>query len=75
MMTPLLQKAVSELEKRPPDHQDTVAQLILDEIAEEAAWDMRFGRSQEKLGRLAEEARAEIARGEVYDYDPGSEPR
>ncbi len=40
------------------------AGIILEELKDEARWRMAFAKSQDALARLANEARAEIARGE-----------
>ena len=58
-MTELLEKAFAEVEKLSPDQQDTFAQWILDELASERRWDKAFARSQDKLGKLADQALAE----------------
>lgn len=74
-MTQLLDKAVKALEKLPPDDQDAMASLILDELADEERWSASFLRSRDKLLRVAEQARREVARGEVFDFDPSDERR
>lgn len=58
----------------PDEAQDAVAGTILEEIEDEARWRAAFAKSQAALARLAEEARAEIARGDVFDFDPASNP-
>lgn len=58
----------------PDEAQDAVASTILEEIEDEARWRAAFANSQAALARLAEEARAEIARGDVFDFDPASNP-
>ena len=57
----------------PDEEPDAVASAILEEI-EDARWRAAFAKSQAVLARLAEEARAEIARGDVSDFDPASIP-
>ena len=54
--------------------QDAVASTILEEIEDEARWRAGFAKSQATRARLAEEARAEIARGDVSDFDPAYNP-
>jgi hypothetical protein len=49
-----------------------MAHLILEELRAEAGWDECLRNSQGELSRLAQEAREEIARGDVLDEDPGS---
>ncbi len=58
----------------PDEEQDAVASTILEEIEDAARWRAAFAKSQAALARLAEEARAEIARGDVFDFDPASAP-
>ena len=58
----------------PVEAQDAVASTILEEIEDEARWRAAFAKSQATLARLAEEARAEIARGDVSDFDPAPNP-
>ena len=74
-MTKLLDKAIKALEELPPEGQDAMASLILDELADEERWSASFSRSRDKLLRVAQEVREEIARGEVYDFDPSDERR
>jgi len=74
-MTKLLDKAVKALEELPPEDQDAMASLILDELADEERWSASFSRSRDKLLRVADQARAEVARGEVFDFDPSDERR
>ena len=66
-MTSLFQKAVAAVEKLPDDEQDTVAALILEEIADEDTWTGSFARSQDPLARLADEARADVRGGRAKD--------
>jgi hypothetical protein len=64
-MTTLLEKAFAEVHKLPPDQQDAIAALILEELADEAAWNRRFAQSPDALARLAEQARAAKRAGKV----------
>ena len=73
-MTKLLKKALESVSALPDDEQDAIASIILDEIEDEARWRASFARSQEALARLADQARAEIARGDVLPFDPISKP-
>ncbi len=68
-MTELLQKAFDEAAKLPCEEQDALASLVLDELASEARWTDAFARSQDKLSRLAEEARAEYRQGMTKPLD------
>ena len=71
-MTSLLEKALRKAGRLPESEQDRIAQVILDEIEEEARWQASFARSQDQLAALAAAARDEIARGEVRDDDPST---
>ena len=51
-----LEIAFSEAAKLSPIEQDALAELILQELASEARWGAAFGRSPDKLERLADEA-------------------
>jgi hypothetical protein len=68
-MTELLQKAFDEAAKLPREEQDALASLVLDELASEARWTDAFAKSQDKLTRLAEEARAEFRQGITKPLD------
>ncbi len=52
-MTQLLEHAVAEAQKLPDPAQDAIAALILEQIADDHAWDEAFARSQGQLSRLA----------------------
>ena len=64
-MTQLLEKALAEVQKLTDPDQDTIAAMILDELADEQRWDQAFARSQEQLGRLADRVRQDIRAGRV----------
>jgi hypothetical protein len=66
-------KALAALHKIPEAEQEAIA---LERIEVDARWDRLFAdpRSEGLLSRLAADAREEIARGEVFDHDPGSMP-
>lgn len=66
-MTNLLEQAIAELQKLPETEQDAMAALILEELADEQAWDEAFARSQDQLARLAQKAREQIAAGKVRE--------
>lgn len=69
-MTSTLDAAIAKLTALPPEEQDRVARWILEELRDEEAWATRFGASQETLGRLAREARADRAAGRVAELEP-----
>ena len=73
-MTDLLEKALRKAARLPAAEQDRIAQVILDEIEDEARWQAAFARSQDQLAALARAAREEIARGDVRDEDPSTSP-
>jgi hypothetical protein len=64
-MTKLLDKAIAEARKLPPEEQDAVGAIILDEIADEARWAKTFAETQDALEALADEALAESEAGET----------
>ncbi len=68
-MTALLEKAMAEVSKLPSKEQDTFAQWILDELADEERWDQAFAKSQDALAKLAQEARAEYRAGKTIPLD------
>ena len=55
-MTKLLEKAFEVATKLPPEQQDALAALVLDEISSEQKWDDAFAESQDVLSALAKEA-------------------
>lgn len=57
-MTALLEQALAELHKLPPDQQDAIAALILEELTDEELWNRAFDQSQDALARLADQVRA-----------------
>jgi len=69
-MTDLLEKAMSRVRALPPEEQDAVASLILEEIESEKRWDELFAGSQGKLARLAEQAVSEYKAGKTKPLDP-----
>jgi hypothetical protein len=71
-MTQLLEHALAEVQKLPDPAQDSIAALILEQIADDHAWDEAFARSQDQLARLAAKAREDIAAGRVRRLEPKS---
>jgi hypothetical protein len=69
-MTRALDAALAKLATLPADEQDRVAQWLLDELRDEEHWARQFAASQEGIGRLAAEARAERAAGRATELDP-----
>lgn len=64
-MTQLLEAAIAELQKLPAPQQDAMAQVILDELADEQHWDRQFEQSQDALARLAAKVRSDIRDGKT----------
>lgn len=64
-MTQLLDEAIAQVQQLPAPEQDVIAQLILDELADEQRWDLAFAQSQDKLAKLADKVRQEIRSGKV----------
>ena len=69
-MTTLLEKAVSKAFALPKEQQDALAQILLDEIQDEARWDASFARSQDMLAGMAAEAMEEYRAGETQPESP-----
>lgn len=69
-MTQLLERAIDEVRKLPAAEQDAIAALILEQIADDRAWDEAFARSQDGLARLAAKAREDIAAGRTRPLRP-----
>lgn len=62
-MTKLLEKAMNQVAALPASEQDAVAAIVLEELASEKRWSDSFAESQDKLAKLADEARAEYTAG------------
>ena len=76
-MNALLNKAIAALSKLPEAEQEAIAREVLDRLESDARWDKLFAdpRSSATLARLAAEARADIARGDIIEADPSSKKR
>lgn len=65
-MTELLQKAIAELEKLPPEQQDAIATRFLEELQDDRKWSTRFAATtDEQWDRIAEMVHREITSGET----------
>ena len=64
-MTQLLEKVLIEVYKLPPEKQDAIAAVILEELEDERLWDKTFAESQDKLAQLASKVRADIKAGRI----------
>lgn len=62
-MTDLLEKALSEVKKLPPEEQDALAAILMQELAAEQRWNESFAKSQDASEKLAQEALAEYHAG------------
>jgi hypothetical protein len=69
-MTALLEKAIAEISKLPPDKQEEVASWVLAELDSESRWSKAFEGSQSELERLGEQALAEHRAGRTTELDP-----
>jgi len=75
-MTKLLEKPVTAIGQLPASEQDAIARELLDRIEVDSRWDKLLAdpRSEGVLARMAADARAEIAAGDVENDDPGTRP-
>ena len=64
-MTQLLEKVLTEVYKLPPEKQDAIAAVILEELEDERLWDKTFAASQDQLAQLARKVRADIKTGRI----------
>ncbi|MEQ8190434.1 MAG: hypothetical protein ABRQ39_20885 [Candidatus Eremiobacterota bacterium] len=64
-MTTLLENALREVYKLPPEKQDGIATVIFEELEDEKKWELSFTDSQEKLSELARKLRKDIKAGHV----------
>jgi hypothetical protein len=72
-MTKLLEKAFEVATKLPPEQQDAVAALVLDEISSEKRWDEAFAKSHDVLAALAKEALEAHAAGKTTPLNRDSD--
>ena len=59
-MTQLLDKVLTEVYKLPPEKQDAIAAVILEELEDERLWNKTFAESEDKIAQLADKVRADI---------------
>ena len=62
-MTKLLENVFSRVKKLPEEKQDSIAQIILEELEDEAIWDKQFAASQDKLSIIAQKVKTDISAG------------
>ena len=68
-MTRALTSAVAVATKLPPEEQDVLAAILLEEIASEQRWSSSFAKSEAGLEALAEEALADFRAGKTKPFD------
>jgi hypothetical protein len=64
-MTQLLEQAISQVQNLPDTAQDSIAAIILDELADERRWQAAFAQSTAHLTKLADKVRDDIRAGRV----------
>lgn len=65
-MTELLQQAIAQIQKLPPDRQDAIASRLLAELQDEQKWESRFAATtDDQWDWMAAMVRQEIAAGET----------
>ncbi len=70
-MTRTLDAAIAKLAALPSDEHDRIGRWLLQELAGDEHWALRFGTSPDLFSKLAAEARAEKTAGRATDADPG----
>ena len=68
-MTTTLQKAFEQAAALPPERQEALAAILMEEIAVDDRWQQSFAQSQDALAKLAAEALNEDAQGRTLDMD------
>ena len=69
-MTELLQQAIAQIEKLPPDQQDAIAARFLAELQDEQKWENRFAlTTDDQWDQMAVMVRQEVAKGEIAPLD------
>ena len=68
-MNTRLEEAFAQAAQLPPDQQEALAALLLDEIASEKLWDQAFDQSQNQIAKLADEAMTEFQEGRTVLLD------
>lgn len=64
-MTHALVAAIARAEKLPPEEQDVLAAILVEEIASDQRWSQSFARSEHVLETLAAQALAEFKSGKT----------
>jgi hypothetical protein len=68
-MNTRLEEAFAQASQLPPDAQEALAALLLDEIASERLWDQAFAQSQNQIAKLADEALTDFQEGRTVLLD------
>jgi hypothetical protein len=68
-MQTTLEKAITKLQTLPPEKQEFMAAVILEELEADVLWDETFANSQKELKLLAQQALKEIEAGDVEEAD------
>jgi hypothetical protein len=68
-MTELLERAIAQLQTLPPNAQNAIATMILEELEDETRWDKAFARSPNVLAQLAAEVMTEYHAGKTEELD------
>lgn len=68
-MTKLLEKAFSEAAKLPPDEQEALGAVLLEELASERHWSEAFARSPDTLAAMAADALEEHRSGRTRPFE------
>jgi hypothetical protein len=68
-MTDLLKEAFDKAAQLPPEEQDALAALLLEEMASEKRWEEAFANSQDQLVKMAREALTEFHEGKTLPLD------
>lgn len=68
-MTQALTSAVAVATRLPPEEQDVLAAILLEEVASEHRWSSSFAKSEAVLETLAAEALADFRAGKTKPLD------
>ena len=68
-MNTRLEEAFAQASQLPPEDQEALAALLLDEIASEKLWDRAFAQSQDQISQLSDEALTEFMEGRTVSLD------
>ncbi|USR90736.1 hypothetical protein NEA10_18230 [Phormidium yuhuli AB48] len=69
-MTELLQQAIAQIQKLPPDQQDAIAARFLAELQDEQKWETRFATTtDDQWDQMAAMVRQEISAGQTVPLD------